>query len=291
MDDAAWSTLVNRLEDGKVTPFLGAGAGAGTLPTGTELASAWADEYDFPLGNRDDLTAVAQYIAVSHGSMLPKQIVSEALAGKGPPDFTAPLEPHSFLAKLDIPIFITTNYDDFMVQALVTEGKEPVREYCRWNPDARVPGESSIFDEPGFEPTPERPVVFHLHGVRETPSSIVITEDDYLTFIVEISWHRRHLLPIRIQQALTGTSLMFMGYSLSDWDFKVIFRALVIAMEADLRRESVSVQLPQKDQGAASYLAEYLRHKSIEVYWGDLHQFVGDLSTRLGAFPSTSTRD
>ena len=34
------------------------------------------------------------------------------------PDFRAPSEPHAVLADLPLPIYMTTNYDDFMVKAL-----------------------------------------------------------------------------------------------------------------------------------------------------------------------------
>lgn len=290
MDERSRDILIHRIRTRKVTPFIGAGASAGTLPTGAELASEWSETFEYPHGISADLTAVAQYMAVTHGSAYPKQVVAEQLEGLGPPDFTAPLEPHSFLASLDLPIYITTNYDDFMVQALRDKGKDPIQEFCRWNAEVRARGDRSVFDRPGFEPTPEQPVVFHLHGIREVPASIVITEDDYLRFIVDVSWHHEQLLPVRIKQALTGASLMFMGYSLEDLDFKVIFQAIVIGMVSELRRKNVSVQLRREEQGVASYLAEYLRLKNIEVYWGDLEEFVADLRQGLEATPSTSTR-
>jgi hypothetical protein len=289
LDERSRDILIQRIRVGKVTPFIGAGAGAGTLPTGAELAREWSTAFGYPHGMSDDLTAVAQYLAVTHGSAYPKHVVAEQLEGKGPPDFTHPLEPHAFLAALDLPIYITTNYDDFMVQALRDKGKDPIQDFCRWNADVRTKGDQSVFDRPGFEPTPEQPVVFHLHGIREVPASIVITEDDYLRFIVDVSWHHEQLLPVRIKQALTGASLMFMGYSLEDLDFKVIFQAIVIGMESELRRKNVSVQLPREEKAVASYLAEYLRMKNIEVYWGDLEEFVDDLRQGL-ATPSPSTR-
>ena len=42
----------------------------------------------------------------------------------------------------------------------------------------------------GFVPTPANPLVYHLHGHLEMPQSLVLTEDDYLEFLVRIS--RRH---------------------------------------------------------------------------------------------------
>jgi len=50
-----------------------------------------------------------------------------------PPDFSQVDEPHSILASLPLSVYITTNYDNFMVQALKQHNKEPVRDFCTWN--------------------------------------------------------------------------------------------------------------------------------------------------------------
>jgi len=44
------------------------------------------------------------------------------------------------------------------------------------------------------------PVVFHFHGSYEIPESLVLTEDDYFDFLVNIS-RDEDLIPARIQQA------------------------------------------------------------------------------------------
>jgi hypothetical protein len=71
----------------------------------------------------------------------------------------------------------------------------------------------------------------------------VLTEDDYLDFLVNIS-RQQDLLPPRIQEVLTGASLLFIGYRLADWDFRVLFRGLVTSIEGTLQRISVSIWLP-----------------------------------------------
>ena len=295
MAEVAWDYLMHRLDNGKVTPFIGAAAAsiASDLPSGGQLARSWAKDFEFPHEHKEgeelDLIDIAQYLSVKQGPMFPKTLISDGFTGVALPNFEAPHETHALLATLDLPIYLTTNYDNFMTKALEAQGKRPVREYCRWNAEVRESGEPSRFEDPSFQATVEEPVVFHLHGIQEVPESIVITEDDYLSFIVELSWHRRQLLPDMIQQALTGTSLMFMGYGLRDWDFKVIFQALVIAMEASLRGRSVSVQLPVTDRDQRGYLAQYMCQKSIEVFWGDLDQFVKGIRSRLDDTPAVST--
>ena len=43
--------------------------------------------------------------------------------------------PHITLTKLNLPIYITTNYDYFLEEALKSQGKEPVSEIFGWNHD------------------------------------------------------------------------------------------------------------------------------------------------------------
>ena len=38
-----------------------------------------------------------------------------------------------------------------------------------------------------FKPSPQTPVVYHLHGHRSVIDSLVLTEDDYLDYLVNMS--------------------------------------------------------------------------------------------------------
>ena len=250
LEDRDWDLLIRRINDKKCTPFLGAGAAYGTLPLGSKIARDWAEEYDYPLEDNTNLTRVATYLAVKYDSMWPKDLLLKSwFKDPKPPDFKAPGEPHGALAGLPIPVYMTTNYDSFMVQALRAAGKTPHRELCRWNNFTKdIP---SVFDNPnGFEPTSEEPVVYHLHGHDEYVESLVLTEDDYLDFLVSIS-KDPELLPHHVRRRLTWTSLLFIGYSLTDWNFRVLFRGLINSMEPTLRRISVTVQVPPQVDGDA----------------------------------------
>ena len=73
---------------------------------------------------------------------------------------------------------------------------------------------------------------------------MVLTEDDYLAFLVEISTdNSERMLPSAIRNALASTSLLFVGYSLSDWDFRVLFRGLMGSLGRTLGMTSIAVQL------------------------------------------------
>ena len=194
----------------------------GTLPLGSDVATRWAGQHAYPLDDAYDLARVAQYVGVhADDAMFPKDLITEELKDFGPAGLQRRDEPHAVLAALPLPIYMTTNYDDFMSAALRHAGKEPRREICRWNASPAVrEWPTHLGDEDGLPPSPANPIVYHLHGHLDVPESIVLTEDDYLDFLVAVS-RDEGLLPHQIQRALAGTSLLFVGYRLSDWDFRV----------------------------------------------------------------------
>jgi hypothetical protein len=290
LTETDWDTLIKRIKEGQCTPFLGAGLCYGILPLGKEIATGWAEANKYPLKDCCDLARVAQFLAVTRDPMFPKEELRRQFKKVPPPDFDNPSEPHRILASLPFPIYITTNYDDFMTQALKREraGGDVKREYCRWNSQTRrMP---SIIDAKS-EITPSNPVVFHLHGHLEVPQSMVLTEDDYLDFLVAISKSTR-LLPAQIQGAFGGTSLLFLGYRLADVNFRVLFRSLVSYLEKSLSRTHISVQLlpPQEDVVAGvekdkvqEYFDNYFGDLHIRVYWGTCLEFIADLKSRWEA--------
>jgi len=290
LEDRDWDSLLRRIKDGNCTPFLGAGACAGFIPLGSEIAQGWAQEHGYPLSDPWDLARVAQFLAIKRDPMFPKDEIVSCFRTVGLPDFDAPGEPHGVLADLPLPIYITTNYDDFMTQALRSRHRNPSRELCRWN--SLVRDRPSVFD-PGssVEVSVANPVVFHLHGYTEVPESLVLTEDDYLDFLVSIS-RDLEIIPRRIEKALASTSLLFIGYRLADWNFRVLFRGLIGSLERSLGRIRVAVQLAPEppDTGGITqeqvqqYLEDYLAQDDVRVYWGKASDFVQELWKHWEAF-------
>ena len=285
LEEMDWELLLGRIKDGNCTPFLGAGACAGKIPVGFQIANEWAKKYDYPLEDSYDLMRVAQFVAVTvDDTIAPKEEmckkIKEKLKEVTSKHFEDPYETHGVLADLPLPIYITTNYDDLMVRALKSRGKTPNQEICLWNEELkqRKPMSSN------FVPTPEKPLVFHLHGLCEIPESLVLTEDDYLDFLAAIS-REQNLLPPRIQEAFTDTSLLFLGYRIADWDFRVLFRILAGYLKRR-RRKHISVQLVPGDvpeaqkEKAQKYLDHYFAELHIQVYWQDCREFAAELRTR-----------
>jgi len=222
-EEIDWELIVDRIKSGQCTPFLGAGACYGELPLASEIAENWAKDYGYPMKDFTDLARVAEFLAIKD-PLAPKEKLRKRFKTVPTPDFMKEDEPHGVLADLPFPIYITTNYDDFMEQALKSRNKDPKSEVCLWYPYPSNKKPPSVFDS-DYVPTPEKPVVFHLHGRIDIPDSLVLTEDDYLDFLKKIS-EEQALLPPPIEEAFTANSLLFLGYWLADWNFRVIFRSL-----------------------------------------------------------------
>ena len=151
LEERDWELLLRRIKDGKCTPFIGPDVSAGVVPLREQIAQSWAHQHDYPLADTHDLARVAQYMTVQYDPIYPQEEIQKQIAAAPTPDFSAPYQPHSVLAQLDLPIYITTNYDDLMAQALSHHKKDPKRELCRWNSRLQR-SQPSILDT-GYNPT------------------------------------------------------------------------------------------------------------------------------------------
>lgn len=279
LPEKTWKILLDRIKEHRCTPFLGAGACYGSLPLGAEIARKWAADYSYPFSNPDNLIEVAQFLAIKYDPLFPKEQILQQFAGVKCPDFSAPDEPHALLADLPLPVYMTTNYDDFMMQALKLRHRDPRRELCRWNES--LDGEKSVFDT-DFTPTPANPVVYHLHG-HTIPESLVLTEDDYLSFLANIA-RNSTLLPVPIQKALDRSTCLFIGYRLADWNFRVLFQGL----RPRLKCLNIAILKSSDDTDRAreqrEYLNSYYANMDLQVYWGTSRQFAGELRERWAIF-------
>jgi hypothetical protein len=312
-----WTGLLRMIERGKCTPIIGPRVRGQWLPSPSQIAVTWAQAHGYPFADRDNLARVAQYLASNQGADFPRYELVDTLmcefATRVPQDHRPddscqtltdliqsvgwanlvgdPNEVHQVLASLDLPLYLTTNCDGCMAEALAAQGKAPVREICLWN--ETLYGQSSLFDDdPTYEPTAEAPLVYHLFGSDEVVESLVLTEDNALDFLVRVSAEMERIPPA-IWAALANSSLMFLGYSLDDWEFRVILRGLVATRGRRRRFKHVAVQLEQDDVERATaglwtgavqnFLEQYFQDAEINVFWGSVEQFVAELRERWEA--------
>ena len=285
MDERDWELLVDKVNRRQCTPFLGAGVSYPSMPTGAELAEQLAARFPYPLTDKWNLPRVAQYVATSFDSEFVKARVAETILQREKeqaPDFSDRDQPHRILADFRLPLYLTTNYDRFLSQAFGSIGIAATARVSRWNFETR--------SEPGITdlPTSESPLVFHLHGSAANIPSMVLTEDDYVDFMTEAQVAPEDVVPLPIRTALATTNLLFVGYSLHDWNFRVLLRSLMRKVQKTSQRFNMSVQMKPSEelvvsdlrQEAEKFLCDYLETEKVTVHWGDAGDFLRDLRRR-----------
>jgi hypothetical protein len=124
------------------------------------------------------------------------------------------------LAALPFRIFVTTNYDHLLEAALGEVDKDP--QTLVYDPDSNKRTPDMVED-----PTPERPLVFKMHGDLDQRDSIVITDEDYIRFVQRMSDKEHfHPVPPTIRFRMQKWPTLFVGYSLRDYNLRLLFRTL-----------------------------------------------------------------
>jgi hypothetical protein len=258
-DEAHYRLIAQRILDGAVVPFLGAGVNlcgrpAGVpwqrgryLPSGAELATYLAIENGFPQDDdRTNLLRVSQYVEV----MLGLRPLYKDLHYVFDADYD-PTPVHRLLATLpslvrgspsaqpkSFPLIVTTNYDDALENAFknvdeeydlvsyIADAPAPGR-FLHTNPGGtrRIIRRPNSYTELNFD---ERPVIVKIHGTvnrgKRDGDSFVISENQYIDYLSRTDIAQ--LIPVRIAERLRQTHFLFLGYSLRDWNLRVILHRI-----------------------------------------------------------------
>lgn len=122
------------------------------------------------------------------------------------------------LAALDFPLVITTNYDQLFENALAAAGKQP--RVAVYTPSLEPTTDYR-------DPTPQSPVVFKVHGDIARPETLVVTDEDYIQFVLRMSDKDPYdPIPLSLKFFLTGWTTLFVGYSLLDYNLRLLFKTL-----------------------------------------------------------------
>jgi hypothetical protein len=185
---------------------------------------------------------------------------------------------------------VTTNADDQLRRALVEAGKDPQVELCRWHNRPGCEWPPSIFEEDltSYVPTPARPLVYHLYGQLQEPDTLVLTEDDYFDYLIGLTRAGKPI-PTVVKQALTFSALLFLGFRIEEWDFRVLFRSILAQGERgelSNRFTHIAAQIDPEEgrhldpEKARKYLQKYFQNAKISIYWGSVDDFVRELYRR-----------
>jgi len=267
-----WMQVAGQILAGRVVPFLGAGANLcgrpgkltwqpsefNWLPSGRELSIHLAHRFTYQEKNEDDLVRVSQYVSLTLGSLPLYEELRELFNRDYPPT-----DLHRFLAQVpsilrshpDQPpyqLIVTTNYDDVLERAFADAG-EP---FDLVTYDAETPHRGRFIHRPHdgeptriLEPnayddltTDERTVILKIHGAIDRADKdrdgYVITEDHYIDYLARTEVSK--LFPVTLVKILRRSHCMFLGYSLRDWNLRVILNR--IWGEERLRANSWAVQ-------------------------------------------------
>lgn len=123
------------------------------------------------------------------------------------------------LAEIDFPVVITTNYDRLFEKALRLVGKEPIVGIyeCNTRAGKYFPGTAQA----------KEPWLFKMHGCISEPASIVITDEDYIHFVMRMTDSvATNPVPLKISVQFNDWPTLFVGYSLLDYNLRLLFRTL-----------------------------------------------------------------
>jgi SIR2-like domain len=201
------------------------------LPKAGELSCYLARLTNFPKKEGLDLAKVAQYYELVMGRAGLDTTLREIFVKWY--DHTSV---HSYLASIDKPLLIvTTNYDYLIESAFEAAGRpydlviyttavDLLGDQLYWwrhgekKPEAVYPKDIDIDLE-------TRTVIYKMHGAvdRDDPErdQYVITEDDYVTFMTRVT--RNKAAPPIFADPFQTRHFLFLGYSLNDWNLRVLF--------------------------------------------------------------------
>jgi hypothetical protein len=308
-----YGDIVLGLKEGRVIPFLGAGASLTPrsepaepwtpkslyLPSGRDLANYLAAMSNFPgttPQEMDDLTRVASYSADISGRPQLRRHLRKALNRE-----VAFRGLHRFLASVPSHLLcIVTNYDTLLEQAFRAAGKP--FDLVIYPADRRDNLNSLLHVRHGSrEPEyveansldldlDDRSVIYKMHGTvwpeDETLDNFVITEEDYIEFLSRMTSNASSAVPAQFYQYSRSRSFLFLGYSLRDWNLRVILKNLRRQLTSATGRVLEDDQIPSwAIQRWPSALEQRLwGRRRVEIFDLDLDEFVQHLvewSTRV----------
>jgi hypothetical protein len=313
VDEQHYLLLSDLLAAGEVVPFLGAGANmcdrpdetewetGRFLPSGAELAQALAERSRYPARDSYDLLRVSQYVDAVLGEKQLYRYLRAIFAVDYPPNSL-----HSLLAAMPPllrergspqPLLITTNYDDLLERAFDARGETYDLVWYEAKGESlggskfihRPPGGKAVAIERPNKYTDlalsERAVILKLHGAvdRADPKgdSFVITEDHYIDYLSlgDIGGQ----IPMTLRERMADSHFLFLGYSMRDWNLRVILNRIWGAQELDLK--SWAIQREPEDPTARK-IEETLwgARGDVDLLYVPLREYVARLSAEvLGA--------
>jgi hypothetical protein len=276
------------------------------LPSGEELARSIAERFEYPWEDKKELLRVSWHAAAADNGRFD---LVHHLHGIFDHDYE-PTCVHQFFAQLPRrmaarghekfhQLIITTNYDDVMERALDKEGVEyDVVSYIDEDDSSVAKEDVGYFKLTPYRGSPvvlrgpnhhllpinlsdslERTIVLKIHGTVDRAvwrrSSFVITEDDYINYVARMK--KEGNLPDRLIAKMQGHIFLFLGYSLSDWNLRVLLRS----MGSDHRWNNTTSFAVMRPQDIKPWDELYWKKNRVELKGISLTDYIQALEAEL----------
>lgn len=186
-------------------------------------------------------------------------------------------------------IIVTTNYDDQLERAFYDKG-EPY--------DIISYVERRGTEIPGFRLTPHdgpprfvsnddyvtaplnRTLILKIHGAVDRKywqrSSFVITEDDYIDYV---AFRIPDQIPATLVDEIQSRRFLFLGYSLSDWNLRVLLRS--IKVRSPFKEPTLAVMNSHEEWDPM-----YWKRHGVLLEKCPLKEYMATLNEQLDDFPN-----
>ncbi len=277
--------VLGALFSGRLVAVLGADV--------ADLATRLAQRFDYSDKNGYGLPRVAQYVAVMKGSGPLYDELHALLDADAAPTpihrFFASLPPLLRARELSHQLLVTTSYDLALEAAFLEAGEEfdivsyiaagPERgKFCHIRPD----GSGRVVDLPNTYATElsleKRTVILKLHGqVDRGPEreweSFVVTEDDYIDYLSRSDVAAA--VPVGLAAKLRRSHFLFLGYTMADWNLRVILNRLWSDQPLSYRSWAVQPEAKPLER-------EFWRRRDVDVNEVPLERYVETLAAHAG---------
>lgn len=284
MRDSVWNSLVTSMQSGDCVLVLGpdvppAGEespGGEARPTRDMLRDHLLEELREVQPQVDEASPFAVAQLYEENSALSTSNLRNVATGFYRRLRCQPGALHRALAELPFGLVLTTSHDNLMESALADRSLTVAR---RWYHFRGEPRDNVELDEP---PVPGSPVVYHLFGACDEPSSLVLTENDLLDFLIH-AISSRPKLPDSLRLALRHKTFLFFGFGIRHWNVRVLLKLLVRMLEVAGGSVALESLGGLGDRERQQTVLFYKRGSRIEVADMEALAFIAELQSRLAA--------
>ena len=218
-----------------------------------------------------DLARIALHVAVEQDVDYLMNLVHEVLAD-------AQYQPSPLLqtlVSLPFKLFVTTNYDRLLERAFPGNDYELLVQPVTGFTDLE---QATIQDRLAAI---NKPIIYKIHGSfrdngnpagnPQNSNRLILTEEDYIQFL-SIVGREDMGVPTMVREKLVDGTILFLGYSLQDWDFRTIHKILFEPLQGRQPNKSFAIQKDPPD-----FWVQYWNSKNVTILNVDLYTFATEL--------------